>query len=154
MDNIKIKIDGQENSVPKDFTVLDAINHNKQYISQLCKDSDMKALGACRTCIVQIEGVRGFPASCSTPINEGMSIKTTDPKLNEIRNNVLYLTAGMVNKNGANKDFKDLSQAMNFYNADLQKYQAEAGENAQKIASATQNSTFYSNESKNCCCFS
>ena len=96
MDNIKIKIDGQEISVPKDFTVLDAINHNKQYISQLCKDSDMKALGACRTCIVQIEGVRGFPASCSTPINEGMSIKTTDPKLNEIRNNVLSLTAGTV----------------------------------------------------------
>ena len=37
-----------------------------------------------------------------------MSIKTTDPKLNEIRNNVLSLTAGMVNKNRTNKDFKDL----------------------------------------------
>ena len=122
MGNIKIKIDGQEISIPKDFTVLDAINHSKQYISQLCKDGDMKALGACRTCIVQIEGVRGFPASCSTPVNKGMSIKTSDPKLNEIRNNVLSLTAGMVSKNGTNKDFKDLSQAMNFYNADHSKF--------------------------------
>ena len=51
-----------------------------------------------------------------------MSIKTSDPKLNEIRNNVLSLTAGMVNKNRANKDFKDLSQAMNFYNADHNKF--------------------------------
>ena len=50
--------------------------------------------------------------------------------------------------NTLNKESQEYQNKIALYNADLQKYQAEAGENAQKIASATQNSTFYSNESK------
>ena len=37
------------------------------------EDPDRPALGACRTCLVQVEGVRGFPAACSTPVREGMT---------------------------------------------------------------------------------
>ena len=88
MKKININIDGKKISVPQNYTVLDAINKNKQYISQLCKDQDMKALGACRTCLVEIEGIRGLPASCSQPVSDGMKIKTYGENLDKIRNNV------------------------------------------------------------------
>ena len=62
-----LTIDNKSVTLPDGGSVLDAINASDIYISQLCKDPDMKAIGACRTCLVQIDGVRGFPASCSVP---------------------------------------------------------------------------------------
>ena len=115
MKKISISIDGKKLSVPQEFTVLDAINKSKTYISQLCKDKDMKALGACRTCIVEIEGIRGLPASCSQPVTEGMKIKTQGENLDKIRNNVLSLTSGMLSDNKPSKDYKDLTKALNYY---------------------------------------
>tara|TARA_B110000263_G_C15304472_1_gene509624 strand:+ start:550 stop:3249 length:2700 start_codon:yes stop_codon:yes gene_type:complete len=122
MKNTNIIIDGKSLKVPSNFSVLDAINKNKQYISQLCKDEDMNALGACRTCLVEIEGIRGLPASCSVPVSEGMNIKTKGENLDKIRNNVLSLTSGMLSKNKSGKDYKDLSTALNYYSADKNKF--------------------------------
>ena len=64
---ITVTVDGQPVSVSAGASALDAINTAGVPISQLCKDADMPAIGACRTCLVQIDGVRGFPASCSVP---------------------------------------------------------------------------------------
>ena len=67
---ITLSINSKQVSVDDGSTVLDAINRSGAYISQLCKDPDMKAIGACRTCLVQIEGMRGLPASCSVPAEQ------------------------------------------------------------------------------------
>ena len=58
---ITLTVDGQPVSVPAGASALDAINTAGIPISQLCKDADMPAIGACRTCLVQIDGVRGIP---------------------------------------------------------------------------------------------
>jgi formate dehydrogenase alpha subunit len=93
---ITLTINNSPVSVADGATVLDAINASKIYISQLCKDPDMKPIGACRTCLVQIEGMRGFPASCSVPAREGMVVWTDTPEVRRIRSGVLELTLGML----------------------------------------------------------
>ena len=106
----QIFIKGKEISVPENSSVLDAINISGTPIAQLCKDPDMKAIGACRTCLVEIDGIRGYPASCSTPASEGMKISTKGDQLNFIRKGVLELTAGMVDSN--KEDFRELSRTI------------------------------------------
>ncbi len=97
---ITLSIDGRDVAVPDGASVLDAVNASGAYISQLCKDPDMKAIGACRTCLVQIDGVRGFPASCSVPATDGMSVSTDTPEVSDIRRGVVELTLGMFPENG------------------------------------------------------
>ena len=82
--------------VPQGASVLDAVNASNTYLSQLCKDRDMKAIGACRTCLVQVEGIRGFPASCSVPAQDGMVVRTDTPQVERIRSGVLELTMAML----------------------------------------------------------
>ena len=93
---ITLTINGQPTQVPEGASVLDAVNALDIYISQLCKDPDMKPIGACRTCLVQVEGVRGFPASCSLPAQEGMVVRTDTPEAQRIRSGVLELTLAML----------------------------------------------------------
>ena len=108
-----LAINGHTIEVGDGATVLDAINQSGTYISQLCKDPDMKPIGACRTCLVQIEGVRGYPASCAVPVTEGMSVWTDTPEVQAMRKGVLELTLAMFPSNGANghKNYKELSIA-------------------------------------------
>ena len=106
----QIFINGKEISVPENSSVLDAINISGTPIAQLCKDPDMKAIGAGRTCLVEIAGIRGYPASGSTPPSEGMKISTKGDQLNFIRKGVLELTAGMVDSN--KEDFRELSRTI------------------------------------------
>ncbi len=94
---ITVSVDGLSVAVPAGASALDAINASGVVISQLCKDADMPAIGACRTCLVQIDGVRGFPASCSVPATEGMVIHTDTADVRRIRSGVIELTLGMVN---------------------------------------------------------
>lgn len=95
---LSVSIDGRAVSVPAGVTVLDALNAAGIPISQLCKDADQKARGACRTCLVQIDGVRGFPASCTTPCTPGMQISVDSPEVTRIRDGVLELTKAMRDK--------------------------------------------------------
>ena len=97
---ITLAINGKQVTVDDGSTVLDAINRSGAYISQLCKDPDMKAIGACRTCLVQVEGMRGLPASCSVPAEQGMSVLTETEEARETRRGVLELTMAMFPKNG------------------------------------------------------
>ena len=94
---ITVSVDGLSVAVSVGASALDAINASGVVISQLCKDADMPAIGACRTCLVQIDGVRGFPASCSVPVTEGMVIHTDTADVRRIRSGVIELTLGMVN---------------------------------------------------------
>ena len=65
----------------------------------------MKAIGACRTCLVQIDGIRGFPASCSTPATEGMTVQTDSADVRRIRSGVIELTLGMLPAASENPPF-------------------------------------------------
>jgi len=93
---ISLTINDRTVQVPDGSSVLDAVNASQFYLSQLCKDPDMKAIGACRTCLVQIEGMRGFPASCSVPASDGMVVRTDTPEVHRIRSGVLELTLAML----------------------------------------------------------
>lgn len=74
-----LTVNGQQVEVPQGASVLDAVLRSEVELPHLCKDSDMGAIGACRTCLVQVEGQRGFPASCSLPAAEGMAVLTETP---------------------------------------------------------------------------
>ena len=101
---VTLSVNGHDISVPDGATVLDAINASKTYVSQLCKDPDMKPIGACRTCLVQIDGVRGFPASCSVPAADGMVVNTESPEVRRIRSGILELTMAMLPPHNGHND--------------------------------------------------
>ncbi len=121
---MEVTVNGKRITLDDRSSVLDAINISGTPISQLCKDPDMKPIGACRTCLVQIDGVRGFPASCSTPANEGMKITTNSDAVEDLRNTVLELTAAMTpviaDRNGNNSS--EFSKLLNRSNTDISKW--------------------------------
>ena len=82
---VNLSVNGKVVEVDEGSSVLDAINASGVYISQLCKDPDMNAIAACRTCLVQIDGVRGFPASCSVPAADGMQVRTDAQETVDLR---------------------------------------------------------------------
>jgi len=94
-DRISLTIDGKLVDVKRGSTVLDAANELGIYIPQLCKDPRQKPLGACRTCIVQIEGRSGYPASCATLARDGMVVHTDTPEVLRLRRGVIELTLAM-----------------------------------------------------------
>src|SRR5918998_1003074 len=94
--DLTVMIDGRDVRVPAGASVLDAARAAGIYLPQLCKDKDQRAIGACRTCLVQVEGARPFPAACHTPAREGMAVRTDTPEVTRVRRGVLELTLGMV----------------------------------------------------------
>lgn len=114
---LTVSVDGQPVQVPPGASALDAINQAGVYIPQLCKDPDQKPRGACRTCLVQIEGMRGFPASCTTPCTEGMRIGVNEPQVERIRRGVIELTMAMhpdacqTNRPNTHNDVVDAARA-------------------------------------------
>jgi len=84
-DEVRLTIDGQEVCAPQGAPVLEAALDAGIYIPNLCYDARLGAYGACRLCIVQIEGVRGLPTACTTPVAEGMVVHTDTEEVNRIR---------------------------------------------------------------------
>jgi formate dehydrogenase alpha subunit len=82
---ITIKIDGQAVKAPAGSTVLEAALNADIYIPTLCYDPDLKPYGACCLCVVEIEGMRGLPTSCTTPATDGMVVHTESPQVNQSR---------------------------------------------------------------------
>ena len=128
--SIRLSINGHAIEVSEGATVLDAINQSGAYISQLCKDPDMKPIGACRTCLVQIEGVRGYPASCAVPVTDGMSVWTDTPEVHAMRKGVLELTLAMFPSGGSNghKNYKELSIAADRHGISAPRWQGRERE--------------------------
>ena len=107
---ITLYVDGSEVRVPDGASVLDAVNTSGAYVPQLCKDPDMGPNAACRTCLVEVEGARGFPASCTMPAASDMKVRTDTPDVERVRTGVIELTMAMVDGNGA-KDHRELTVA-------------------------------------------
>jgi predicted molibdopterin-dependent oxidoreductase YjgC len=88
---ITVTIDGQTVKVKQGVTVLEASREAGVYIPTLCYHPSLEPYGGCRLCIVEIEGLRGFPTSCTTPATEGMVVTTKSPKLQELRRGIFEL---------------------------------------------------------------
>jgi formate dehydrogenase major subunit len=88
---VSITIDGQEIGVPAGTSIMRAAALADINIPKLCATDSIEAFGSCRICLVEIEGRRGFPASCTTPVEEGLVVRTQNSKIAKIRRNVMEL---------------------------------------------------------------
>lgn len=88
---VSLEIDGLEIAVPEGTSVLRAAALAGINIPKLCASDNLEAFGSCRICAVEIEGRRGTPASCTTPVAEGMSVTTQNSKLGKLRRNIMEL---------------------------------------------------------------
>ncbi len=86
-----LKIDGKEVEIKKSGTILEVARDADIYIPTLCTLKELPAFGACRLCLVKIEGMRGYPPACTTPASDGMVITTNDEELNDLRRKILEL---------------------------------------------------------------
>ncbi|MDH5696309.1 MAG: 2Fe-2S iron-sulfur cluster-binding protein, partial [Dehalococcoidia bacterium] len=91
-DIVRLTIDGEEVEARKGMTVLQAAEEAGLFIPTLCSDADLKPFGACRLCVVEIEGTRGLPTACTTPVTEGMVVRTETPAVERERRLAIELT--------------------------------------------------------------
>lgn len=89
---VTLEIDGVEVSVAAGTSVMRAATEAGVNVPKLCATDRLEAFGSCRLCLVEIEGKRGYPASCTTPCEPGMKVKTQTPKLADIRKGMMELT--------------------------------------------------------------
>lgn len=88
---VSVQIDGVTLVVPEGTSVLRAAAIADINIPKLCASDNLEAFGSCRLCAVEIEGMRGMPASCTTPVKEGMKVQTQNTKIAKLRRNVMEL---------------------------------------------------------------
>ncbi|WP_120076508.1 formate dehydrogenase subunit alpha [Aurantiacibacter odishensis] len=88
---VSLTIDGRKVTVPAGTSVMRAATESGGHIPKLCATDNVKAFGSCRLCLVEIEGARGTPASCTTPVSDGMVVKTQTPRLEKLRRGVMEL---------------------------------------------------------------
>jgi len=88
---VSLEIDGRSIAVPEGTSVMRAASLAGIAIPKLCATEMLDAFGSCRLCLVEIEGRKGYPASCTTPVTDGMKVATQTPKLAEIRRGVMEL---------------------------------------------------------------
>ena len=86
METVKLNIDDNDIETKKGNSLLDASLEAGIYIPHLCHHPDLSPIGACRLCIVEVEGMEGLRPSCTTPAEDGMIVKTKNEKLNSLSN--------------------------------------------------------------------
>lgn len=91
MANVTLTINGQKVSVTEGITVLEAAQQFGFFVPTFCHEKDLTAPGACRICVVEIEGWRNLPPSCVTAVVNGMVIHTESPAVIEARKTILEL---------------------------------------------------------------
>lgn len=82
---LSIRIDGELISALEGQTILQAAKAAGKYIPTLCDLEGLTAVGACRLCIVEVQGIDRLLPACTTPIQDGMSVTTNSPKLTQYR---------------------------------------------------------------------
>ncbi|HXJ77965.1 MAG TPA: formate dehydrogenase subunit alpha [Candidatus Methylomirabilis sp.] len=108
---MRLSVDDRQVEVPPGATVLEAVNRLGISLPQLCKDPDRAPLGACRTCLVHVDGVRGTPAACHLPARDGMTVTTTHPDAVRVRTLVLDLTRSMLSDGDHRNGFGQVGTA-------------------------------------------
>ncbi len=89
--SVSVKVDGFDVEVPEGTSVMRAASEIGIDIPKLCATDSLNSFGSCRLCLVEIEGRKGTPASCTTPVAEGMEISTQTPRLEKLRKGVMEL---------------------------------------------------------------
>jgi formate dehydrogenase major subunit len=88
---VRLTIDGQPVAVPPGTSVMAAAMMLGTQIPKLCATDMLEPFGSCRLCLVEIEGRRGTPASCTTPVEPGMVVHTRNERLARLRRGVMEL---------------------------------------------------------------
>jgi formate dehydrogenase major subunit len=88
---VTLSIDGQPVTVPEGTSVMRAASLIGTSIPKLCATDSLESFGSCRLCLVEIDGRAGTPASCTTPVTEGMSVHTQTGRLKKLRRGVMEL---------------------------------------------------------------
>lgn len=91
MENITMKINGVQISVPAGSTILEAARMAHIKIPTLCYLKEINEIGACRICVVEVKGAKSLVASCVYPVSEGMEVWTNTPKVLDSRKKTLQL---------------------------------------------------------------
>lgn len=88
---VNLTIDGFAIAVPEGTSIMRAASEAGISVPKLCATDSLDPFGSCRLCLVEIDGRRGYPASCTTPVAEGIQVKTQTPKLEDLRRGVMEL---------------------------------------------------------------
>ena len=88
---VTLEIDGNAVTVPAGTSIMRAASIAGVTVPKLCATDSLEAFGSCRLCLVEIEGRRGYPASCTTPVADGLKVHTQSPKLADLRRGVMEL---------------------------------------------------------------
>ena len=88
---VTLTIDGRAVAVPVGTSVMRAAATAGGDIPSLCATDSLKSFGSCRLCLVEIDGMRGTPASCTTPVVDGMVVHTQSERLAKLRRGVMEL---------------------------------------------------------------
>lgn len=91
MSNVSLSINGIQYEVPSNLTVLEAARSVGIDIPTLCFLKDINEVGACRVCVVEVEGARALQASCVLPVRDGMVINTNNMRVRKARKNTVEL---------------------------------------------------------------
>ena len=90
-ESIDVVVDGIPVSVPVGTSVMRAAAEAGVGVPKLCATDSLQPFGSCRLCLVEIDGKKGTPASCTTPCEPGMVVRTQTPRVEELRRNVMEL---------------------------------------------------------------
>ncbi|GAB4570091.1 MAG: formate dehydrogenase subunit alpha [Rhizobacter sp.] len=88
---VTLTIDGEQVTVPAGTSLMRAAAEAGVNVPKLCATDSLEPFGSCRLCLVEIDGRKGYPASCTTPAEAGMNVRTQSPKLQELRKGVMEL---------------------------------------------------------------
>ena len=89
--DVTLTIDGVAVTVPAGTSVMAAASLMGTQVPKLCATDSLEPFGSCRLCLVEIQGRRGTPASCTTPVEANMVVHTQTPKLAKLRRGVMEL---------------------------------------------------------------
>jgi formate dehydrogenase major subunit len=108
---VTVEIDGKPVTVPAGTSVMRAAALAGTHVPKLCATDTLKAFGSCRMCLVEIEGRKGYPASCTTTVAPGMKIRTQSDKLTALRRGVLdlYLSEHPLDPAGERCELQDVA---------------------------------------------
>ncbi len=90
-DSVRVTIDDRTVEVPAGTSVMRAAAEAGVAVPKLCATDSLKAFGSCRMCLVEVDGARGTPASCTTPCADGMVVHTDTEQVRTLRRNVMEL---------------------------------------------------------------
>ncbi|HYB64738.1 MAG TPA: formate dehydrogenase subunit alpha [Steroidobacteraceae bacterium] len=89
--SVTVEIDGRPVTVPEGTSIMRAAALAGVEVPKLCATDTLKAFGSCRLCLCEVDGRKGYPASCTTTVAPNMKVRTESPQLTQLRRSVMEL---------------------------------------------------------------